>query len=78
MDGGDRQRESETTNSVFDFTGKHKLLERDSEMQRLALDQDPFVDTTVIQAFKYIAPRVSWVKRALGWFGSNTRRRNLA
>ena len=71
MDGGDRQRESETTNSVFDFTGKNKLLEMDSEMQRLALDQDPFVDTTVIQAFKYIAPRVSWVKRALSWFGSN-------
>ena len=71
MDGGDRQRESETTTPGFDFTGKHELLEMDAEMQSLALDQDPFVDTTVIQAFKYVAPRVSWMKRALGWFASN-------
>lgn len=69
MDDGDRQRESDTNSPTFDFAGKRKLLEIDSEIQRSALDRDPFTDTTVIRAFKYIEPRVSWVKRALGWFG---------
>ena len=71
MDDGDRQRKSETTDPVFNFTGKHGLLEINSEMQDSALDHDPFTDTTVIKAFKYVEPRVSWVKRVLGWFRRN-------
>ena len=67
MDDGDRQRESETIEPVFNFTGMYKLLEIDTELQESALDQDPFTDTTVIKAFRYVEPRVSWVTRALGW-----------